>query len=356
MEWQDELVKWKQNHPDAAAEFSSFNDPINEQSLRQSLEDLEIAKNKATRSQSAQCLQHLAQVVPNLIGGSADLSCSDNTFLKNYATISAEDYLGRNIKYGVREFAMSCIATGMVLTNMYRPYIGTFLMFSDYMRNGIRLSALMNLPVIYQFTHDSIFLGEDGPTHQPVEHLASLRAMPNLTVCRPADENEVKAAWHLALTSKAPTAIILSRQNIVSLEESNFTNALKGAYVLKDAADADITIFSSGSECDMALTIANELSDDGIKTRLVSMMSWEQFAKQDDSYQDDVIGNAPLNVSIEAGSTLGWERYVGRNGVSIGIDSFGLSAPIKDLKQHFGFTSDQIIKKIKAKMATVAVG
>ena len=262
LEWQDEFVKWKQKYPNAAAEYESFSHPVDEQSLRLSLENLDIAKNKATRSQSAQCLQHLAQLVPNLLGGSADLSCSDNTFLKNYSTVSSEDYLGRNIKYGVREFAMACIASGLVLTKMFRPYIGTFLMFSDYMRNGIRLSALMNLPVIYQFTHDSIFLGEDGPTHQPVEHLSSLRAMPNLTVCRPADENEVKAAWHLALTSNSPTVIILSRQNIVSLDESNFTNALTGAYVLKETSNPDITVFATGSECDIALTVANELSNE----------------------------------------------------------------------------------------------
>ena len=180
--------------------------------------------------------------------------------------------------------------------------------------------------------------------------------MPNLTVCRPADENEVKAAWHLALTSNSPTAIILSRQNIVSLDESNFTNALTGAYVLKETSNPDITVFATGSECDIALTVANELSNEGINTRVVSMMSWEQFAKQDQAYQDEVIGKTKFNVSIEAGSTLGWERFIGRDGISIGIDSFGLSAPINDLKEHFGFTKEKIIKKIKAKMATVAVG
>ena len=355
LEWQEAFHQWRGKYTDEAALFDAHQAPLNQQHLHQLLSSLEVAKNKATRSQSAQCLQALAQDVPSLLGGSADLSCSDNTFLKNYSAISNKDYQGRNIKYGVREFAMAAIASGLVLTKSFRPYVGTFLMFSDYMRNAIRLAALMNIPVIYQFTHDSVFLGEDGPTHQPVEHLASLRAMPNLTVCRPADENEVKAAWYLGLLRQSPTAIILSRQNIESLEETSFDGATKGGYVLKEAEDAHVTIFSTGSECSMSLSIAKRLDDAGVKTRVVSLFSWELFAEQSEEYQQDVIGNAKLHVSIEAQSSFGWERFIGRNGIAISVDTFGLSAPYADLKTHFGFDEDAVFEKVKQKLSVLSV-
>ena len=328
---------------------------INQEELHDVLSKLEIAKGKATRSQSSQCLQVIANQIPSLIGGSADLSCSDNTFLQHFSAITSNDYLGRNIKYGVREFAMGAIASGLVLTNAFRPYVGTFLMFSDYMRNAIRLAALMNIPVIYQFTHDSVFLGEDGPTHQPIEHLASLRAMPNLTVCRPADESEVKAAWYLALLRKSPTAIILSRQNIESLEETSFTKAIHGGYVLKDTNNADVTIFSTGSECALALNVAESLKKDSINARVVSLMSWELFSEQPDEYQKEVLGNARLNVSIEAQSSFGWERFIGRNGIAISIDQFGCSGKYSDLKTHFGFDLNDIINKVRHKFHLLSV-
>lgn len=355
LEWQEAFHQWRGKYRDEANLFDSYQSPLNKQHLHQRLSTLEVAKNKATRTQSAQCLQALAQDVPSLLGGSADLSCSDNTFLKNYSAISAKDYLGRNIKYGVREFAMAAMASGLVLTKSFRPYIGTFLMFSDYMRNAIRLAALMNIPVIYQFTHDSIFLGEDGPTHQPVEHLASLRAMPNLTVCRPADEEEVKAAWYLALLRQSPTAIVLSRQNIESREETSFEGALKGGYVLKEIDAAHVTIFSTGSECAISLSIAQKLDDMGIKTRVVSLMSWELFSEQSETYQQSVIGNSKLNVSIEAQSSFGWERFIGRNGIAVSVDSFGLSAPYADLKKHYGFEESDIVDQVKQKLSVLSV-
>ena len=347
LKWQENYHKWRLNSSDLADAFDAQKSPVNERKLYDLLSNLDVAKNKATRSQSSQCLQLIAKEVPSLVGGSADLSCSDNTFLKNFPAISAKDLNGRNIKYGVREFAMAAIASGLVLTKMFRPYVGTFLVFSDYMRNAIRLAALMKLPVIYQFTHDSIFLGEDGPTHQPIEHLASLRAMPNLTVCRPADENEVKSAWYIALIRKHPTAIILSRQNIQSLTETNFDKASKGGYVLKENDSAYITIFSSGSECALALNVAKLLDKENIKTRVVSLMSWELFSEQPDEYQNSVLGQSKLNVSIEAQSTFGWEKFIGRNGLAIGVDTFGLSGNLVDIKEHFGFNEGQIVSKIK---------
>ena len=353
LNWQEGYYNWRGKNLSLADLIDQFSAPVDEKDLYDYLNELEISQNKATRSQSSQCLQQLAQKVPNIIGGSADLSCSDNTFLKNYATISATDFSGRNIKYGVREFAMASMASGMVLTKMLRPYIGTFLVFSDYMRNAIRLSALMNIPVMYQFTHDSIFLGEDGPTHQPVEHLASLRAIPNLTVCRPADETEVKASWYLGMISSSPTAIILSRQNIQSLPESNFEHAIKGGYVLKESENAEITIFSTGSECSLAIEVSSKLNSEGIKTRVVSLMSWEVFQSQADNYKNEVIGNTKLNVSIEAASGFGWERFIGNNGVSISVDSFGLSGKGEDLKNHFGFNVNSILTKVKSALSAL---
>ena len=220
------------------------------------------------------------------------------------------------------------------------------------MRNAVRLAALMNLPVVYQFTHDTVFLGEDGPTHQPVEHLASLRAMPNLNVCRPADENEVKAAWYTALTAARPTAIILSRQNIQSLNETSFDSALKGGYVLKEDDQAEITIFATGSECALALDVANKLSG-SIKARVVSLVSWELFEEQSSEYKKEVIGNCNLNVSIEAQSSFGWARFTGSDGLNISIDSFGKSGTYNDIQEHFGFTANQIIEEINKKVALV---
>lgn len=354
LNWQESFHEWRVNNPELSDQFDALKAPINQDELYSYMKNLEIAQNKATRSQSSLCLQQLAQVVPSLMGGSADLSCSDNTFLKNYSAISAKDFSGRNIKYGVREFAMAAIATGLLLTKMFRPYVGTFLIFSDYMRNAIRLSGLMELPVMYQFTHDSIFLGEDGPTHQPVEQLASLRAMPNLSVCRPADETEVKAAWFHALTSNKPTAVVLTRQNIKSLEETSFDSALKGAYVLKDVANADVTFIATGSECSLAMDVSEALAKEGVTSRVVSMMSWELFDVQEKPYKQTVIGNAKLNVSIEAGTSFGWHKYVGSDGLTISVDTFGLSAKASDLKRVYGFNETAIVEKVKTSLSVLA--
>ena len=347
LEWKELFHRWRINFPEHSDEYEKLTHPIDGIELKEQLLTLDVAQNKATRSQSAQVLQILAQSIPSLIGGSADLSCSDNTYLKNFSMITAGDYSGRNIKYGVREFAMAAIASGLVLTKLFKAYVGTFLMFSDYMRNAVRLSALMNIPVIYQFTHDSVFLGEDGPTHQPVEHLASLRAMPNLTVVRPADEIEVKAAWYLALTRQSPTAIVLSRQNIESTEQTNFNEALRGAYVVLESESADLTIYATGSELALALKVANQLKENDINARVVSLLSWEVFNEQSDEYKASVTGKASYNVSIEAQSSFGWERFIGKDGLAISVDQFGVSGKYNDIVANFGFQPETIVEKIK---------
>ena len=234
-------------------------------SVLNSLESLEIKENLATRASSQATIQYLADHIPSIIGGSADLSCSDSTYIKKSNFITKEDYTPKNIKYGVREFAMAAIASGLLLEGSFRPFIGTLLTFSDYMKNGIRLAALMKLPVIYQFTHDSIFLGEDGPTHQPVEHLASLRSIPNLNVIRPADSEEVKGAWVAALQTEYPTALILSRQSAPDLENSSMEGVLKGAYIIKRESKetSDICILATGTEVSLAIEVATNLEKEG---------------------------------------------------------------------------------------------
>lgn len=352
-EWTCSVKQWESAHPETAEIFAKFSTNVTEKTLKDKLDAITIQPNKATRVQSSQVLQHVAEWVPNLIGGSADLSCSDNTGLNDYGDLTATNYLGRNIKYGVREFAMAAIASGLYLTQMFRPYVGTFLMFSDYMRNAIRLSALMNIPVIYQLTHDSVLLGEDGPTHQPVEHLASLRAMPGLSVFRPADDDEVKAAWYVALTQKKPTAIVLSRQAIQSLNETSVDGAIRGGYVLQETPNAIITIFSTGSECSLAMDVSKALLNHGLACRVVSLVSWDVFRDQSNEYQVSVIGDSPLNVSIEAQSTFGWAAFTGREGINIGVSDFGKSAPMSDIQQYFGLSVDAIVQSILEKVQLV---
>lgn len=312
------------------------------------IENLEVKPNLATRASSQATIQYISEKIPSILGGSADLSCSDSTFIKSSSFITKSDYLQKNIKYGVREFAMAAIASGLILEGSFRPFIGTFLTFSDYMKNGIRLAALMNLPVIYQFTHDSIFLGEDGPTHQPVEHLASLRSIPNLTVIRPADATEVKAAWAVALQAQNPTAFILSRQSAPDLKNASYTKAQKGAYVIKSESGSslDLNILASGTEVSLALEIAEELEAQGKSVRVVSFPSWELFKAQENTYQDEILGSPKQFAVIEAQTRFGWHEFVGRKALFFTIDSFGLSAPEKDLRKAFNFSKESIVKSI----------
>lgn len=349
--WNGTFRLWSKANPDLYAEFQKMQSRELPADLEKHLWEVEIPHSIAGRNASQVVLGALADLLPDLIGGSADLSGSDMTMLKKYPIISPGNFSGRNIKFGVREFGMGTIANGLALTQMLTPFVGTFLTFSDYMRNSIRLASLAKLHVIYQFTHDSIFLGEDGPTHQPIEHYASLRAIPNLYVIRPADANEVKMAWLAALDYKGPTALILSRQNLPTLAETQvpFAEGVgRGAYILKkENRKPDYTLFATGSEVSLALSVASELEKHGKEVRVISMPCWQIFEKQPDDYRESIVGgDLGKRVSIEAGVELGWYKYIGMNGISIGMDTFGASAPAGVLAEEFGFAVDPILERI----------
>lgn len=307
----------------------------------------------ATRKASEAVLKELTEAVPELIGGSADLTGSNNTKVAATAPVSAEDFSGRYVYWGVREHGMAAAMNGMALHGGFIPYGGTFLVFTDYCRPSIRLSALMEQRVIYVMTHDSIGLGEDGPTHQPIEHLSSLRAMPNVLVMRPADLVETAECWAAAVAqSNRPSILALSRQNLPALRLTDAGENLsaKGAYVLSEAdGTRQATLLATGSEVSLAMEAQAHLKADGVATAVVSMPCWELFEAQSDSYRADVLGTAP-RVSVEAGATFGWERYVGTDGVSIGMTSFGASAPAGDLYKHFGITVDAVCDAVKSKV------
>lgn len=349
--WENSWNKWQQEFSAQATIFEKMRAHFLPKDLEDALWALPISSPVAGRKASQEVIQLLAAQLPQLYGGSADLSCSDLTEIKGSPFLSREHFEGRNIKYGVREFGMATIATGLAKSDGITPYIGTFLTFSDYMRNSIRLAALQQVQVIYQFTHDSIFLGEDGPTHQPVEHLASLRAIPGLQVIRPADANEVKMAWLAALRFRGPTALILSRQNLPLLEGTKvaFDAGLgRGAYLVqKEQTTPDFTLIATGSELSLALDVASALAKLGKQTRVVSMPCWELFERQDVAYRESILGgNLGVRVSIEAAVSLGWHRYIGREGVAISVESFGESAPAAALAREFGFTVEAIVARL----------
>lgn len=307
----------------------------------------------ATRSASGKVLNAIADGLPQLIGGSADLAPSNNTHLKKYPDF-IKDSKGRNFHFGVREQGMGAVMNGMALSNMIIPYGGTFLVFSDYMRPTIRLAALMGIQVIYVFTHDSIGLGEDGPTHQPIGHLSSLRAMPNLTVIRPADANETVVAWKTALENKTgPVALILSRQKLPVIDRKKYTSASgvkKGGYIISDSkGKPQIILISSGAEIHLALQAQEKLSAEGIRARVVNIASFELFERQPASYRNKVLPpETEARLAVEASATLSWYKYAGLKGDVIGIDRFGASAPAKVLFEKFGFTVDNVAKRAKA--------
>lgn len=356
-EWKKLFDNWSRHNSELKKVFDEMLMNKAPQDLEAQLAKLEIKALVSGRKASQDVLNLLAKVMPSLYGGSADLSCSDLTMIKNLGVISKESMAGRNIKFGVREFAMASMAIGLAQTKMIRPFIGTFLTFSDYMRNAIRLAALMKEKVIYQFTHDSIFLGEDGPTHQPVEHLASLRAMPNLNVIRPSGSHEVKMAWISALEFNGPTALILSRQNIREVPGTfvSYENGLaRGAYIVKKEKSEgqlplDFTIISTGSELPLAIDVAEALEKLGKVVRVVSMPSWNLFEKQPKSYKESVLGkDCGKKVVIEAGCELGWHKYIGEKGIACVVESFGASAPAHDLAKEFGFTVEAILDRLLA--------
>lgn len=307
----------------------------------------------ATRKASEMALEAMTAAIPELVGGSADLTGSNNTKTKSTGPLTRNDYAGRYVYYGIREFGMAAAMNGMALHGGIIPYGGTFLVFSDYCRNAIRLSAIQQQRVVYVMTHDSIGLGEDGPTHQPVEHLVSLRAMPNLTVFRPCDTIETAECWDLALKNrKGPALLALSRQNLPQLRTDVSKNmSAKGGYRLRTAAaPRKVVLVATGSEVELAMMVADALEAAGQGADVVSMPSWELFDAQDTAYRADTLPTDTLKVSIEAGVTLGWQRYTGNDGLNIGIDSFGASAPAEALYEHFGFSVEAIMNKIQAKL------
>ncbi|MBW2451420.1 MAG: transketolase, partial [Deltaproteobacteria bacterium] len=306
----------------------------------------------ATRQASGKVLNRLAEKLPFLIGGSADLGPSNNTTLQNELSYSPCG-VGRNIHFGVREHAMGAVLNGLCHTPGLIPYGGTFLIFSDYMRPPMRLAAMMGLGAIYVFTHDSIGLGEDGPTHQPIEQLPNLRAVPNLTVIRPCDANETAEAWKAAVTNRrGPTALILTRQGLPTLARTAANAAAqlhKGGYVLaREEGELQVILLASGSEVALALDAQHRLQEESIGARVVSLPSWELFERQSQAYRDEVLPpDCTRRVAIEAASTFGWERYIGRCGIAIGMNGFGASGPAGQLMAHFGFTVDNVVAKVK---------
>jgi transketolase len=308
----------------------------------------------ATRKSGQDVLEVLTAAVPEMVGGSADLTHSNLTVTKSTPSVKTGDFSGRYIHYGVREFAMSAVMNGLALHGCFIPYGGTFLVFADYMRNGIRMSALMGQRVVYVLTHDSIGLGEDGPTHQPVEHLASLRVIPNLLVFRPADSVETAECWALALARKdGPSVLALSRQNLPTVRESHTEDNLsaKGGYVLKGAsAKQRVTLLATGSEIELALKAQAILESEGIGAAVVSMPSWELFDRQPESYRKSVLGEGMVRVAVEALSVFGWERYVGEKGAVVGMTGFGASAPADKLYAHFGITPEAVVAQAKARL------
>jgi len=304
----------------------------------------------ASRQSSQMVLDTLSPHFPEFAGGSADLTGSNNTKAKDMVAITPNDYKGRYIHYGVREHGMASAMNGIALHGGLISYGGTFLTFSDYCRPAIRLSALMGIRVIYVMTHDSIALGEDGPTHQPIEHLASLRAIPNLQVFRPADAVEVAECWSLALSSShCPSLLALTRQKLSLLREDISQNySAKGAYVLKEArSKREVTLLATGSEVEIALKAQRILEDKGIPTAVISMPCWELFEKQDKTYRDAVLGKDTFRIAIEAASPMGWDKYIGEKGVMVGMERFGASAPYETLYEKFGFTPEHIVEIVE---------
>lgn len=352
-QWNKLLEKYAEEYPAEAELLKKMMKRDLGSEWKKSLPEFEDTSKKiATRAASGKVINSLAPVMPALIGGSADLAPSNNTKIENEPAFSPAHFGGRNFHFGVREHAMGAIMNGMYVYGTLIPYGGTFLVFSDYMRHSVRIAALSHMKAVYVFTHDSIGLGEDGPTHQPVEHIASLRAIPNLQVIRPADANETAYAWQAALEYNGPTALILSRQALPVYDRTKYAPAegvLKGGYVMKDSAGAPkVILIATGSEVELAINAADALEKENIPVRVVNMASTELFEKQSDDYKNSVIPpEVTARVSIEAGIKQGWKEYVGSKGACISIETFGASAPDKILFEKYGFTIDNVVQTAK---------
>lgn len=351
-DWQKRFEAYIDAYPDLAQEWEQRMSGDLPEGWEEALPEFPLDKSVATRIASGKIVNAIAAKIPALLGGSADLGPSNNTTLSAYPSLSSQQYNGRNVHYGVREHAMGALMNGMALHGGIIPYGGTFLVFSDYVRPAVRLSALMEQRVIYVFTHDSIGLGEDGPTHQPVEHLAALRVIPNLWVFRPADATETTIAWKVALERKdGPTALALSRQGLPIIDRKQGPSAdltAKGAYILAEASKSqpDLIMLATGSEVSLAVKAQKELETKGVATRVVSMPCWELFDQQSQAYKDEVLPPAiTARLAIEAASPFGWHKYVGDKGEIIGVETFGASAPDKILLEKYGFSLANVVEQ-----------
>ena len=355
-QWNTLFAEYSKKYPDLAEEWKMFMNGQLPAGWRDAIPVFPPDEaGAATRASSGKVLNAIASKIPNLVGGSADLAPSTKTYLDDYDSISGDNFAGRNLHFGVREHCMGAVVNGMMVHRGLIPYGATFLVFSDYMRPAIRLAALMEIPSIFVFTHDSVGVGEDGPTHQPVEHLAALRVIPNLLVIRPADANETAVAWRVALESTdRPVALALSRQNLPTLDRTQFPSAdglARGAYILSDPDDGapDVILMASGSEVTLILEAAEQLKEKGVRARVVSMPSWELFEDQDEEYRNEVLlPSVTARVAVEAGATQGWHRYVGLTGDVIGLNRFGASAPGDVVYKELGFTAERVVERVEA--------
>lgn len=345
-DWNTLFAAYDKQYPELAAEYTLWHSEQLPVDLLEMASFWQYEGKAATRNSSGEALNRLAAMIPNLIGGSADLSPSNKSVMKGKGEFSAEDHSGANLHFGIREHAMAAICNGMVLHGGLRVYCATFFVFTDYMKNAMRLSAMMKLPLTYILTHDSIGVGEDGPTHQPVEHLAGLRAIPNLLVIRPADSREVAAAWTVAMTDGRPTCIVSTRQDLPLYEKSG-KDAMRGGYILSDSKGTpDVLLLASGSEVEQMMEAQAVLLEKGIDARVVSIPCFELFNEQDEAYKEHVLPKkVRARVSMEAGVTQPWHQYVGMDGAVIGIDSYGASGKYSELFKMFGITTPHVVEE-----------
>lgn len=346
--WNKLFSEYKKAYPELAEEYTKWlSGEVDKEALLNDEELWSFDKEMATRESSGIMINRLTKFIPNLIGGSADLAPSNKSYMNGKGDFSAEDRSGQNLHFGVREHAMAAIVNGMYAHGGLKVFCATFFVFSDYMKGAMRLSSLMNLPIAYVLTHDSIGVGEDGPTHQPIEQLAALRSMPNMTVFRPADSKETAAAWYYAVTNgTTPTSLVLTRQKL-PLYDGCVKRALKGGYILKDSKKEtpDVLLMASGSEVELIFKAADELAEKGIDARVISMPSFELFEVQDESYKESVMPKkVRARVAVEALASFGWHKYVGLDGEVISLDTFGASGNAETLFKQFGFTVENVVK------------
>jgi len=349
-DWEGKFSTWNENNPELSKAWEKAEVNYIPDNFAEKLMSLDIKTPIATRKAAGSALQEAADLLPYLVGGSADLAPSNKTYLEKYDEIQPGNFTGRNFRFGVREHAMGSIANGISVHKGLRPYVATFLVFSDYMRPAIRMAALMKQPIIYVFTHDSVYIGEDGPTHQAVEHVESLRLIPGLKVIRPADEEEAKAAWVDAIRrTDGPTALILTRQGLPHLNKENGINEFsRGGYLIKDSENAELIFMASGSEVSLAIKVSELLENDGIENRVISVPDRMEFARNDEEYIKSLLGeDDKLRVIMEAGVKQGWYQFVRDNYLFVTVDSFGKSGPGEEVARDYGFIPEKIAEDIK---------